>query len=81
MKTLDYNKLPCEFDIENEAVFSIERQPETRFWNKITEPAKTIIGFYSATNNDLTTWEMVCSEGQHQEFVNRFRRKLKLNLV
>jgi hypothetical protein len=78
MKNLNYNEFSCEFDIENEAVFSIERQPETRFLGKLIKPAQTVISFYSSANNELTTWEVICSEGQHRDFVSRFRRKLKL---
>jgi hypothetical protein len=78
MKTFDYSKFPCEFDIENEDVFSVERHPEVRSWGKLIEPAQTVIGFYGKWHAGLKEWHLICSEGQHQDFVTRFRRKLKL---
>jgi hypothetical protein len=79
MKNFNYNELTCEFDIENEAVFSVERQPETRFFGKLISPAQTVIGYYRADNNKSDQWYLICSESQHQDFVSRFRRKLKLS--
>ena len=78
MKTFDYSKFPCEFDIENEAVFSVERQPEIRFFGMLFSPAQTIIGYYPKNYAVNQSWHLICSDGQHQEFTSRFRRKLKL---
>lgn len=54
----------AEYDIENLKVRSIERVGRT-----------TLIGQTNA-KGEYRTYSLVCSPEQHQEFVNRFRRKL-----
>lgn len=58
---------PVEFDIENEDVFSVERVQE-----------KTVIGFYSKKDQEITEWNFICSPEQHKDFIDRFKNKLNL---
>ena len=58
-----------EFDIEHEDVISIERKKR-----------KTIIGFYSKKDLEITEWTMFCSPEQHENFIHRFRCKAGLTI-
>lgn len=56
----------AEFDIENESVFSVERN----------EDDETIIGYYPADGTENIEWNIICSIEQHNNFIKRFRTKL-----
>jgi hypothetical protein len=76
-----YYPMPdCEFDIEGEDVFSVERVKsleKIRIFGKNEYSEKTVITFYEKTNKQkLQTWYLECSPNKHAEFVSRFRRKL-----
>ena len=61
-----YVLLDAEFDIENYMIFAIER----------LDYKTTCIGFILGKH--IREWAVQCSKEKHQDFVNRFRKKLKL---
>lgn len=55
----------AEFDIEHLPVFAVER----------VDAGVTCIGCTDLKNGE---WFVACGKEKHQDFVNRFRKKLKL---
>jgi hypothetical protein len=56
--------IDAEFDIETKRVFCVERLLN----------GQTVISF--TMFNEIQTWYVYTTDEQHQDFVNRFRRKL-----
>jgi hypothetical protein len=72
----------CEFDIERVYVISVERSKKDKFEGvffkkKISTEERTIIG-YLDKDFVVKEWYLDCSPEKHQDFVRRFRKKLKL---
>lgn len=67
-KKVDRILLPdSEFDIEHEAVFSIERDGDI-----------TTIGFYPHDHSGLSEWEILTTLEKHNDYVKRYRKKLHI---
>lgn len=83
------NYQDCEFDIENEDVFSVERirtLVKYRIFGGDEYLEQTVIGFYdklcpnaphAPKKRKSNSWYLDCSPEKHWEFVDRFRAKLK----
>lgn len=60
------NPQDCEFDIERIDVFSIEYENTT---------ARCIVGYFH--NGKIQEWTFECRIDKYQEFLERFRKKLR----
>lgn len=66
--SIPIKELPdAEFDIEDEAIFAIEREDDT-----------TIIGFYPKDGTNNIEWSMTTNLKCHDDFIKRFKEKLSI---